>query len=122
MSLSQDTNRSDYYFFNNAFIPLRWMPSEAILEREFSDKSDVWSFGVVMWEIFTNGKRPYEERSDDEVLKCQRNNDLKLTKPDHCTPEIFEVMNKCWDMDPAERPSFGELANDFSDMDGDSNV
>jgi len=59
---------SEYYHFRQAWIPLRWMPPEAVLEDEFSTKSDVWSFGVLMWEVFTHGEMPYAPLADDEVL------------------------------------------------------
>lgn len=59
---------SEYYHFRQAWIPLRWMPPEAVLEDEFSTKSDVWSFGVLMWEVFMQGELPYTSMADDEVL------------------------------------------------------
>lgn len=59
---------SEYYHFRQAWIPLRWMPPEAVLEDEFSTKSDVWSFGVLMWEVFTHGEMPHAKLADDEVL------------------------------------------------------
>lgn len=63
---------SEYYHFRQAWIPLRWMPPEAVLEDEFSTKSDVWSFGVLMWEVFTQGEMPYAPLADDEVLAGMR--------------------------------------------------
>lgn len=68
VSLPACPARSEYYHFRQAWIPLRWMPPEAVLEDEFSTKSDVWSFGVLMWEVFTHGEMPYTPLADDEVL------------------------------------------------------
>lgn len=61
-------SRSEYYHFRQAWVPLRWMPPEAILEGDFSTKSDVWAFGVLMWEVFTHGEMPHGGQADDEVL------------------------------------------------------
>ncbi|XP_029448671.1 inactive tyrosine-protein kinase 7 isoform X2 [Rhinatrema bivittatum] len=71
LSLSKDVYNSEYYHFHQAWIPLRWMPPEAVLEDEFSTKSDVWSFGVLMWEVFTQGELPHSKLADDEVLAGQ---------------------------------------------------
>lgn len=77
--------RSEYYHFRQAWIPLRWMPPEAVLEDEFSTKSDVWSFGVLMWEVFTHGEMPYSPQADDEVLAGTRrcHPPLRVTPPLH---------------------------------------
>lgn len=61
-------SHSEYYHFRQAWVPLRWMPPEAILEGDFSTKSDVWAFGVLMWEVFTHGEMPHGGQADDEVL------------------------------------------------------
>lgn len=61
-------SRSEYYHFRQAWVPLRWMSPEAILEGDFSTKSDVWAFGVLMWEVFTHGDMPHGGQADDEVL------------------------------------------------------
>lgn len=61
-------SHSEYYHFRQARVPLRWMSPEAILEGDFSTKSDVWAFGVLMWEVFTHGEMPHGGQADDEVL------------------------------------------------------
>ncbi|MGH0174078.1 UNVERIFIED_CONTAM: hypothetical protein FKN15_067104 [Acipenser sinensis] len=71
MSPGNNTNtpsHREYYHFRQAWIPLRWLPAESIFEDDFSTKSDVWSFGVLMWEVFTHGEQPYIKLTDDEVL------------------------------------------------------
>lgn len=62
---------SEYYHYRQAWIPLRWLPSESVFEDDFSTKSDVWAFGVLMWEVFSHGEMPYTKLSDDEVLEGQ---------------------------------------------------
>lgn len=60
---------SEYYHYRQSWIPLRWLPSEAVFEDDFSTKTDVWSFGVLMWEVFNFGELPYADLSDDKVLE-----------------------------------------------------
>lgn len=62
---------SEYYHYRQAWIPLRWLPSESVFEDDFSTKSDVWAFGVLMWEVFSHGELPYTKLSDDETLEGQ---------------------------------------------------
>lgn len=81
--------RSEYYHFRQAWIPLRWMPPEAVLEDEFSTKSDVWSFGVLMWEVFTHGEMPYTPLADDEVLAGMWTTSCR---PWRCSPHPFLVV------------------------------
>lgn len=63
---------SEYYHYRQAWIPLRWLPSESVFEDDFSTKSDVWAFGVLMWEVFSYGELPHSKLSDDEMLEGQR--------------------------------------------------
>ncbi|XP_048338487.1 inactive tyrosine-protein kinase 7 [Sphaerodactylus townsendi] len=111
LSLSKDVYNSEYYHYHQAWIPLRWMPPEAVLEDEFSTKSDVWSFGVVLWEIFTLGEMPYSKLADEEVLAGLQTGKMKLPHPDGCPSKVYKVMQRCWAPSPKDRPSFSEIAN-----------
>ncbi|XP_053169066.1 inactive tyrosine-protein kinase 7 isoform X1 [Hemicordylus capensis] len=111
LSLSKDVYNSEYYHYHQAWIPLRWMPPEAVLEDEFSTKSDVWSFGVVMWEIFTLGEMPYSKLVDEEVLTGLQSGKMKLPHPEGCPSKLSKVMQRCWAPSPKDRPSFSEIAN-----------
>ncbi|XP_060103926.1 inactive tyrosine-protein kinase 7 isoform X2 [Heteronotia binoei] len=111
LSLSKDVYNSEYYHYHQAWIPLRWMPPEAVLEDEFSTKSDVWSFGVVMWEIFTLGEMPHSKLADEEVLAGLQNGKMKLPHPEGCPSKVYKVMQRCWATSPKDRPSFSEIAN-----------
>ena len=121
LSLSYDLYNAEYYRFNNMQIPLRWMAPEAIFDDDFSEKSDVWSYGVLVWEIYTLGQMPYHDRSNEEVLKCVKN-DLRLPKPDNCPDTVLEVLEKCWEGNPLARPSFSEIMADVSGITVDSHV
>ena len=113
LSLSCDRYKADYYCFNNKQIPLRWMPPEAIFDDNFSAKSDVWSYGVLVWEIYNFGQMPYHERSNEEVLKSI-NDDLRLPSADNCPDAVLELMEKCWRREPLTRPTFQEITDDLS--------
>ena len=121
LSLSYDLYSAEYYRFNNLQIPLRWMSPEAIFDDEFSEKSDVWSFGVLIWEIYTFGQMPYHDRSNEEVLKGIRD-DLRLPKPENCSKIVLEVLEKCWEGNPLNRPSFAEMVGDLNGIKVDSHV
>ncbi|XP_064365930.1 inactive tyrosine-protein kinase 7 isoform X2 [Dromaius novaehollandiae] len=120
LSLSKDVYNSEYYHFRQAWIPLRWMPPEAVLEDEFSTKSDVWSFGVLMWEVFTHGEMPYSPLADDEVLAGLQLGKTKLPQPEGCPLRLAKLMQRCWAPSPKDRPSFSELATTLGDSPADS--
>ncbi|NXL53412.1 PTK7 kinase, partial [Podilymbus podiceps] len=111
---------SEYYHFRQAWIPLRWMPPEAVLEDEFSTKSDVWSFGVLMWEVFMHGEMPYSPLADDEVLAGLQSGKMKLPHPEGCPSRFAKLMQRCWAPSPKDRPSFSELATALGDSPADS--
>lgn len=89
-------------------FPIKWAPPEVLNYTRFSSKSDVWAYGVLMWEVFTCGKMPYGRLKNTEVVeRVQRG--IILEKPKSCAKEIYEVMKKCWSHHPEERPSFRTL-------------
>ncbi|XP_065844363.1 uncharacterized protein [Oscarella lobularis] len=89
-------------------LPLRWMSIEAITQRLFSEQSDVWSFGVVMWEICTLGSFPYPCVSGGKLLSHLRSGN-RLTCPENCSAELYKIMSACWSADSENRPAFSRL-------------
>ncbi|XP_033218035.1 tyrosine-protein kinase Btk29A isoform X1 [Belonocnema kinseyi] len=86
-------------------FPIKWAPPEVLNYTRFSSKSDVWAYGVLMWEVFTCGKMPYGRLKNTEVVeRVQRG--IILEKPKACYKEVYEVMRICWAHSPEVRPSF----------------
>ena len=109
--MSQNLYTSDYYRVRGqAVLPVRWMSPEAIIYGKFSTESDVWSFGVVMWEVFSFAMQPYYGTSNEEVTEAIRRHKL-LAQPSDCPDRLYDIMQMCWIMQPKLRPSFGELYN-----------
>ncbi|KAI4499803.1 hypothetical protein M0802_005059 [Mischocyttarus mexicanus] len=91
-------------------LPIRWMAPESLYDNIFSVKSDIWSFGVLIWEIVTLGSTPYPGLAAAEVMRRIKEG-YRLDRPEHCKRELYNIMYYCWDKDPACRPSFTELVN-----------
>ncbi|KAL0970614.1 hypothetical protein UPYG_G00244440 [Umbra pygmaea] len=105
-------------------FPVKWSPPEVFNFCRFSSKSDVWSFGVLMWEVFTEGKMPFEHNQNHEVVMMVTQGH-RLYRPKKATPNIYEIMQRCWHERPEERPTFSELfmvISDAMEMDGPSSV
>ncbi|XP_063523082.1 inactive tyrosine-protein kinase 7 isoform X19 [Pongo pygmaeus] len=120
LGLSKDVYNSEYYHFRQAWVPLRWMSPEAILEGDFSTKSDVWAFGVLMWEVFTHGEMPHGGQADDEVLADLQAGKARLPQPEGCPSKLYRLMQRCWALSPKDRPSFSEIASALGDSPVDS--
>ncbi|UMM39544.1 hypothetical protein L5515_016556 [Caenorhabditis briggsae] len=94
-------------------VPFAWCPPEALRHRKFSHASDVWSYGVTIWELFTFGEEPWVGCRAIDVLK---NIDAgeRLEKPKYCSERIYQIMNNCWKSNPAERCKFGTIREDLN--------
>uniref|UniRef100_A0AAY5EGN3 Inactive tyrosine-protein kinase 7 n=1 Tax=Electrophorus electricus TaxID=8005 RepID=A0AAY5EGN3_ELEEL len=122
LGLSKDVYNSEYYHHRQAWIPLRWLPVESVFDDDFSTKSDVWAFGVLMWEVFSHGDLPYAPLSHEEVLEGLQASTLKLPAPEGCPSKIYRLMSRCWATSLKERPSFSELMQALADVPLDSKV
>uniref|UniRef100_S4R915 Protein kinase domain-containing protein n=1 Tax=Petromyzon marinus TaxID=7757 RepID=S4R915_PETMA len=114
--LSQSIYAADYYKANeNDAIPIRWMPPESIFYNRYTSESDVWAFGVVLWEIFSHGLQPYFGMSHEEVIYFVRDGNV-LACPDGCPLDLYNLMRLCWAHAPADRPSFASVQHVLARM------
>uniref|UniRef100_A0AAY4AHN2 receptor protein-tyrosine kinase n=1 Tax=Denticeps clupeoides TaxID=299321 RepID=A0AAY4AHN2_9TELE len=91
-------------------IPIRWTAPEAIAFRKFTSASDVWSYGIVMWEVMSYGERPYWEMSNQDVIKAVEEN-YRLPGPMDCPAALYHLMMDCWQKDRNCRPKFEEIVS-----------
>ena len=115
--MSRSLYASHYYRIHGRFaLPVRWMSFECFYGK-FSQKSDVWAFGITTWEIFSLAKeQPYNDMSDKQVVDdaIKGKNRKLLARPDMCPPEVYEIMLKCWEHNTKQRATFEELYQLFS--------
>lgn len=111
--LSRITTDDVYQQQGAGKIPIKWYAIESIEKGKFSQKSDVWSFGVTLWEIFSLGKEPYPGWTGTQVY-CHVRNGGKLNKPDMCPASIYITICSCTEVNENVRPSFKQLLQQFS--------
>lgn len=112
-----DYNEEEYIAAGGK-MPIKWLALECIQHRIFTHKSDVWSYGVTVWELFTYGQRPYESVRAPHVPDLLEKGE-RLPQPSMCTIDVYMIMIKCWMLDADSRPSFKELAGEFAKMSRD---
>ncbi|XP_046575665.1 uncharacterized protein LOC124283699 isoform X2 [Haliotis rubra] len=96
-------------------LPVKWMSVEAIFDLTFSTASDVWSFGIVLFEIVTLGGTPYPGVANRELLS-KLHAGYRMERPDNCSTEMYQLMRDCWKSDPKKRPSFSEIGERIDTM------
>ncbi|KAJ7985453.1 hypothetical protein DPEC_G00352190 [Dallia pectoralis] len=109
--MSRDIYSTDYYRVKvggRTMLPIRWMPPESIMYRKFTTESDIWSFGVVLWEIFTYGKQPWYQLSNSEAIECITQG-RELERPRTCPKEVHVLMQGCWQREPHQRLVIKEI-------------
>ncbi|XP_019617947.1 PREDICTED: epidermal growth factor receptor-like isoform X2 [Branchiostoma belcheri] len=112
-----DIDEEEYYA-EGGKMPIKWLALECIQYRKFTHQSDVWSFGVTIWELMTFGGKPYDGvRARDVPDLLERGE--RLPQPPICTLDLYMVMVKCWLLDADARPNFGELVDTFHKLAAD---
>uniref|UniRef100_A0A673Y3G0 Fibroblast growth factor receptor n=1 Tax=Salmo trutta TaxID=8032 RepID=A0A673Y3G0_SALTR len=110
--LARDVHNIDYYKkTTNGRLPVKWMAPEALFDRVYTHQSDVWSYGVLLWEIFTLGGSPYPGIPVEELFKLLKEGH-RMDKPANCTHELYMIMRECWHPVPSQRPTFRQLVED----------
>ncbi|XP_066873498.1 focal adhesion kinase 1 isoform X33 [Kogia breviceps] len=111
--LSRYMEDSTYYKASKGKLPIKWMAPESINFRRFTSASDVWMFGVCMWEILMHGVKPFQGVKNNDVIGRIENGE-RLPMPPNCPPTLYSLMTKCWAYDPSRRPRFTELKAQLS--------
>nr|XP_006199009.1 fibroblast growth factor receptor 4 isoform X3 [Vicugna pacos] len=107
--LARGIHHIDYYKkTSNGRLPVKWMAPEALFDRVYTHQSDVWSFGILLWEIFTLGGSPYPGIPVEELFSLLREGH-RMDRPPHCPPELYGLMRECWHAAPSQRPTFKQL-------------
>ncbi|XP_077576279.1 high affinity nerve growth factor receptor [Stigmatopora nigra] len=107
--MSRDIYSTDYYRVGGrTMLPIRWMPPESIMYRKFTTESDIWSLGVVLWEIFTYGKQPWYQLSNSEAIECITQG-RELERPRTCPQAVYQLMRGCWQREPQRRTSIKDV-------------
>uniref|UniRef100_A0A673CI20 Receptor tyrosine-protein kinase erbB-2 n=1 Tax=Sphaeramia orbicularis TaxID=375764 RepID=A0A673CI20_9TELE len=109
-----DIDETEYHA-DGGKVPIKWMALESILHRKFTHQSDVWSYGVTVWELMTFGAKPYDMIPAREIPDVLEGGE-RLPQPPICTIDVYMIMVKCWMIDPDSRPKFKDLVNEFSAM------
>uniref|UniRef100_A0A4W5LJL9 receptor protein-tyrosine kinase n=1 Tax=Hucho hucho TaxID=62062 RepID=A0A4W5LJL9_9TELE len=102
-------NDSNYVVKGNARLPVKWMAPESIFDYVYTVQSDVWSYGILLWEIFSLGKSPYPNVVVDTRFYKMIKDGCYMSQPDIAPPEIYTIMKMCWNLEPTERPTFSTI-------------
>uniref|UniRef100_A0A1X7U906 Protein kinase domain-containing protein n=1 Tax=Amphimedon queenslandica TaxID=400682 RepID=A0A1X7U906_AMPQE len=103
--MSRDLHDENYYISNSKMIPIKWTAPEALHFKRYSSASDVWSYGAVMYEIWSLGHKPFENYTNQECLR-RVDSGFRLPPPPGCPRSIYEMMIQCWHPDTGSRPTF----------------
>ncbi|CAN9504638.1 unnamed protein product [Ophioblennius macclurei] len=107
--LARDVHHMDYYKkTTNGRLPVKWMAPEALFDRIYTHQSDVWSFGVLLWEIFSLGGSPYPGVPVEELFKLLKDGH-RMERPSGCSQQLYLMMRDCWHAVPSRRPTFQQL-------------
>jgi len=115
--LARMLSQQDYYRkTGEALLPVRWMAPESLLDAIFTSQSDIWSFGIVLWEIITLGQVPYSPLNNQQVISLITTTRGTLEKPVQCTGNLYELMLLCWNYMPENRVNFNEITTRLSEI------
>lgn len=111
--LARDLHNIDYYKKkSDGRLPVKWMAPEALFDRVYTTQSDVWSYGILLWEIMTLGGTPYPSVPIEKLFQLLRDGH-RMEKPQGCSLEVYVIMRECWNQSPYQRPTFTELVEDL---------
>ncbi|KAA0708701.1 Platelet-derived growth factor receptor alpha [Triplophysa tibetana] len=107
---------NNYVSKGSTFLPVKWMAPESIFDNMYTTLSDVWSYGILLWEIFSLGGTPYPGMVVDSSFYNKIKSGYRMTKPEHASDDVYELMMKCWNSEPEKRPSFHGLSETVTSL------
>ncbi|KAM6163283.1 proto-oncogene tyrosine-protein kinase receptor Ret isoform 12-T12 [Rhynchocyon petersi] len=114
--LSRDVYEEDSYVKRSkGRIPVKWMAIESLFDHIYTTQSDVWSFGVLLWEIVTLGGNPYPGIPPERLFNLLKTG-YRMERPDNCSEEMYSLMLQCWKQEPDKRPVFSDISKDLEKM------
>ncbi|XP_068697768.1 ephrin type-A receptor 4-like [Montipora foliosa] len=116
--LARDVNADIYVRSSKARLPAKWMPPESLFLGESSTMSDVWSYGIVLWEVFTIGDSPYPRVKSEEVASLLERG-YRMPRPIHISEELYSIMSECWSENSKDRPTFSWICTALRRLMGD---
>ncbi|CAH8640557.1 unnamed protein product [Schistosoma rodhaini] len=112
---NNNTSLNPMVLHDNAAIPLKWTAPEAVRDRLFTTKSDVWSFGILLWEIYSYGRIPYPRMMANQVLRHIESG-YRMKSPEDCPSTVYALMLRMWQSEPSNRPSFVEILRELLNL------
>lgn len=106
--LARNIQGEYYRKTTNGKLPIKWMAIESLESQVYTSQSDVWSYGVLLWEIMTLGAKPYKGVPLQDIYK-RLEKGYRMEQPPNCSPEIYSLMQKCWAEQPNDRPTFSQI-------------
>ncbi|NXR03151.1 ROS1 kinase, partial [Sagittarius serpentarius] len=114
--LARDIYKNDYYRKRGeGLLPVRWMAPESLIDGVFTNRSDVWAFGVLVWETLTLGQQPYPGFSNTEILHHVQSGG-RLESPNNCPDDLCDLMTRCWAQEPHNRPTFSYIQDKLQEI------
>ncbi|XP_028300005.1 platelet-derived growth factor receptor alpha isoform X2 [Gouania willdenowi] len=107
---------NNYVSKGSTFLPVKWMAPESIFDNMYTTLSDVWSYGILLWEIFSLGGTPYPGMVVDSSFYNKIKSGYRMTRPEHAPNDVYEMMMKCWNSEPEKRPSFEGLSDNVASL------
>ncbi|CAH3103741.1 unnamed protein product [Pocillopora meandrina] len=115
--LARDISAAGIYTITSSGkVPWRWSSLESLRDLHFTSMSDVWSFGIVLWEITTYGELPYSDITGPIALVTRLASGYRMPRPDRCSEELYELMSSCWKENPLMRPAFSQIAQQLKNF------
>uniref|UniRef100_A0A1A8GQ23 receptor protein-tyrosine kinase n=1 Tax=Nothobranchius korthausae TaxID=1143690 RepID=A0A1A8GQ23_9TELE len=109
-------NDSNYVVKGNVRLPVKWMAPESIFQGMYTMKSDIWAYGILLWEIFSLGVTPYPGIKVDASFYSMIERGFKMEQPYYANDSVYKVMRSCWALNPSDRPSFSKLVSFMCDQ------